>query len=179
MEPGSGEIQNNESSRGGYMDIRKIVGMTLLLLMLAPGATAAHKSGKLSGTWIATVSFEGTNFKVLENFTRDGRTTVLLPFGPPFQFETRVGGLGEWRKRAPEGADRKNEENQFDVTLYFFDTQDVGTFLQRSRIKYTLSDDSKHLSGPFKYQVLDLDGNIVFSGDGFVDATPLEVVPLE
>ncbi len=36
----------------------------------------------LAGTWLESVTFQGSTFKVLASFTQDGRGTVLLPFGP-------------------------------------------------------------------------------------------------
>src|SRR5438876_2260944 len=82
---------------------RMVITVTLLALsaVAASQGQSSHSSQNLPGTFVVTVNFEGTSFKVLENFTHDGRSTVLLPFGPPCCNDTRVGGLGEWIRTGP------------------------------------------------------------------------------
>jgi hypothetical protein len=124
----------------------------------------------LAGTWLESVTFQGSTFKVLASFTQDGRGTVLLPFGPGSQGETRVGGLIEWIR---------TENREFAFTAYFLASEDLAEPLQRSRAKITLDEGLNHWSGPFTYQVVDTNGNILFSGDGTTEATRLTVLPLE
>ena len=145
----------------------------VLSAVAASQAQSAHSGKNLPGTFVVTVNFEGTTFKVLQNFTRDGRSTVLLPFGSGpsgVGGDTRVGGLGEWVRTGPR---------EFAVTVFFFDSQDVAAPLQRSRLKLTLDETGDAFSGPFRYQVIDIDGTALFSGDGTFEGRRLGVVPLD
>jgi len=157
------------------MNSKRIVGTVIFLVVLAAAASEGQSSqstSNLPGTFVLTVNFEGTSFKVLQNFTHDGRSTVLLPFGPsgPNAGDTRVGGLGEWIRTGPR---------EFAVTEFFFDSQDTAAPLQRSRSKLTLDESGDSFNGPFRYEVIDMNGNVLFSGDGTFSGKRLNVVPLE
>src|SRR5436309_4844344 len=119
---------------------RMVITVTLLALsaVAASQGQSSHSSQNLPGTFVVTVNFEGTSFKVLENFTHDGRSTVLLPFGPPCCNDTRVGGLGEWIRTGPR---------EFDVTVFFFASVDTMEPLQRSRLKLKLDPNGETCSG--------------------------------
>jgi len=151
---------------------RMVITVTLLALsaVAASQGQSSHSSQNLPGTFVVTVNFEGTSFKVLENFTHDGRSTVLLPFGPPCCNDTRVGGLGEWIRTGPR---------EFAVTVFFFDAQDTTVPLQRSRLRLTLDQSGDAFSGPFRYEVIDNDGNVLFSDDGSFTGKRLNIVPLD
>ncbi|MFO7691638.1 MAG: hypothetical protein R6V57_01010, partial [Vicinamibacterales bacterium] len=73
----------------------------------------AQDNQKPEGTWYVKVLFEKTmELSYLQNFTSDGRTTLLLPFGPGQNEEdTRVGCMGEYRKRPGP------EAREYDFTL--------------------------------------------------------------
>jgi len=155
------------------MNTKRVVITVMLLVLLAVAASqgqSSHSSKNLPGTFVTTVNFEGTSFKVLHSFTRDGRTTVLLPFGPPCCNDTRVGGLGEWIRTGPR---------EFAVTEFFFDSQDTTVPLQRSRLKLTLDESGDAFSGPFRFEVIDTEGNVLFSDDGTFTGKRLNVVPLD
>jgi len=155
------------------MNTKRMVITVMLLVLLAVAASqgqSSHSSKNLPGTFVTTVNFEGTSFKVLHSFTRDGRTTVLLPFGPPCCNDTRVGGLGEWIRTGPR---------EFAVTEFFFDSQDITVPLQRSRLKLTLDESGEEFSGPFRFEVIDTEGNVLFSDDGTFTGKRLNVVPLD
>jgi len=155
------------------MNAKRIVTTAALLLLSVVAAgqgQSSHSSKNLPGTFVVTVNFEGTSFKVLENFARDGRSTVLLPFGPPCCNDTRVGGLGEWIRTGPR---------EFAVTVFFFDAQDTTVPLQRSRLSLTLDESGNEFSGPFRYEVIDTEGNVLFSDDVSFAGKRLNVVPLD
>lgn len=157
------------------MNAKRIATTVMLLVVSAVAASEGQSShsSNLPGTFIVTINFEGTSFKVLENFSRDGRSVVLLPFGPPGPNagDTRVGGLGEWTRTGPR---------EFAVTVFFFDSQDTTTTpLQRSRSRLTLDESGGSFSGPFRYEVIDADGNVLFSDDGTFSGKRLNVVPLD
>ena len=146
------------------------ISVLVLSAVAASQGQSSQSSKNLPGTFVVTVNFEGTSFKVLENFTRDGRSTVLLPFGPPCCNDTRVGGLGEWIRTGPR---------EFAVTVFFFDAQDTTVPLQRSRLRLTLDESGDAFSGPFRYEVIDTEGNALFSDDGSFAGKRLNVVPLD
>jgi len=87
---------NNE----GAIPRKRIYARFACALVLSVGAASqvqlAHSAKNLPGTFVVTVNFEGTTFKVLQNFTRDGRSIVLLVGG-----DTRVGGPGRVVKNWP------------------------------------------------------------------------------
>ncbi len=157
------------------MNAKRIATAVMLLVMsvvVASQEQLSPTSMNLPGTFVVTINFEGSSFKVLHSFTRDGRTTVLLPFGAsgPNVGDTRVGGLGEWIRTGPR---------EFAVTEFFFDSQDTAAPLQRSRLKLTLNEGGDSFSGPFRYEVIDTDGNLLFSDDGTFSGKRLNVVPLD
>lgn len=153
-----------------WKNVATTVMLVSLSLCAAGYAQPSHNSNNLSGTFVVTVTFEGTSFKVLENFTRDGRSTVLLPFGPPCCNDTRVGGLGEWSRTGPR---------EFAVTEYFFASEDTSEPLQRSRLRLTLDPTGNKFSGPFRFEIIDNDGNILFSDDGTFTGERLKLVPMD
>jgi hypothetical protein len=111
------------------MNTKRMVIRVMLLVLLAVAASqgqSSHSSQNLPGTFVTTVNFEDTSFKVLHSFTRDGRTTVLVPFGPPCCNDTRVGGLGEWIRTGPR---------EFAVAEFSFDSQDTTVPLQKEPFK--------------------------------------------
>jgi hypothetical protein len=154
------------------------IAVLLLGLSMSPASQAesSHSTKGLPGTFVETVNFQGSTFKVLVSFTRDGRSTVLLPFGPPApgSGDTRVGGLGEWIRTG---------RREFAGTEFFFASQGYGDTaavpLQRSIFKLTLDEDGDSFSGPFRYEVIDANGNVLFSGDGTFSGKRLNVVPLD
>lgn len=157
------------------MNCKRIAVTVILLVVSAVAASegqSSQSSRNLPGTFVVTVNFEGSSFKVLTSYTRDGRSTVLLPFGPPpaGSGDTRVGGLGEWIRTGPR---------EFAATEFFFASQDTAEPLQRSRLKITLDESGDSFSGPFRYEIIDTNGNVLFSDDGTFSGKRLNVVPLE
>lgn len=73
--------------------------LAVVLGVVAPATAQDHQ--KPEGTWTVKVLFEETlRISYLQNFTSDGRTTLLLPYGPGSnEGDTRVGCMGEWRMR--------------------------------------------------------------------------------
>ena len=78
----------------------------IVLSVAAPAA--AQNAPKPDGTWYVKVAFGEAGWlqiSYLQNFSADGRTTLLLPFGPGInEGDTRVGCMGEWKVRPGKGA---------------------------------------------------------------------------
>lgn len=140
------------------------------LLGVPPGAG-------LSGTWTVKVTFQGVfKIKYLQGFTRDGRTTLLLPFGGPVNADdTRVGCMGEWRPVRPHGVPA------FDMTVKCLYSQEwdyeYGYGLIKARL--LLTPDGKGFTGDFSYWDHDEAGNPLWGGSGVMEAERLEIMPLE
>jgi hypothetical protein len=177
--------------------MRKVLTFALAILFLAamPAATAltdeSHSAGQgIEGTWLSVVYFpDGTPLiQFLHSFTKDGRTTCMLPSGPdpilppdspPLEPPTvnlgdsRSGCTGEWRY-----AGRRT----FDVTMYCLWRQNPGVDPDRIRFKLTLDRSGNSLKGPFKYLYSDLlfpPGAAGVEVDLSLKSTRLDLVPLE
>jgi len=109
---------------------------------------------------------------MLENFTRDGKTTLLLPFGTGINFDdTRVGCMGEWRRA---------RGRTFDVTTYCLNHQEPGVEPDVIRYKLTVDKHGDHLSGPFTYFYADPAYWGPFLQEGLtLEGTRLGIQPLE
>jgi hypothetical protein len=167
--------------------------LTLLLLMLL--AVAAVPLGaddrpcrpSLAGTWTVQVScttdypandpyFGLTQtLKYLQDFTVDGRTTLLLPDGFVEPKDTRTGCMGEWQVR------RSSPASTFDMTLNCLYSSeaapalwDVG--LIRSVVKVHPS--GRKWTAKFRYDDYDKDGNYLWGCNGQMVGTRLEIQPL-
>jgi hypothetical protein len=152
-----------------------VVGVLAFVLGPSPVLPADDPNGaQLTGIWVATVYLPNGEplIQQLENFTKEGHVTILLPFGPGIPFdETRVGCMGEWRRAAGR---------TFDVTMYCLWRQKPDLQPDRISFKLTLDKDGDHLSGPFTYFYNDPEHNGPSEVTGFtLEATRLGLVPLE
>lgn len=150
-----------------------VLGAVLALGIAAAAATAAETRCAppgIEGTWLTTVYRESGEpvLQALHNFTRDGRTTMLLPWGGEGvnAGDPRVGCMGEWRPAGPR---------TFDVTMYCLDRQDPGTPPDVIRFKLRLDRRGARLSGPFTYFFVAWDVVLPFTAE----STRLGVQPLE
>jgi hypothetical protein len=148
---------------------RRIVACTLVGGFLLCGAVAVADNEqcrvpKIEGTWLSVVYYLDENLvetpaiQFLTTFTRDGRTTILLPFGPDQKlgespseptenlYDSRIGCTGEWRQAG---------KRTFDVTMYCLWRQNPGVKPDLIRYKLTLDKSGKYLTGPFKYRYND------------------------
>jgi hypothetical protein len=123
---------------------------------------ASAASSSLEGAWTVTVSPEGGEpFTDGAIFHSDGTATV---------FESGGVGPGVWEKLSGDS---------YAFTFHVFIT-DGATFLKakvRSTVK--LSADKEHYSGPYFFQVFDLDGNLIVEGPGTAEGVRqhLELMP--
>jgi hypothetical protein len=150
-----------------------LLGVLALSFPASPAAPEGHSRGaQLTGIWLGTVYLPTGEplIQGLENFSRDGHVTILLPFGSGIPFEeTRVGCMGEWRRAAGR---------TFDVTLYCLWRQVPGLQPDRISFKLTLDKSGDHLSGPFTYFYHDPEHG-PGEADYTLEATRLGLVPLE
>lgn len=165
------------------------VGLAVLCVVVMSAApTQSEERGepahRIEGTWLSVAYAGETPFiQFLTTFTRDGRTTILLPFGPdgfgpPGEptanpGDPRVGCTGEWR-HAGKGT--------FDVTMYCLWRQNPGVEPDRIRYRLTLDRSGKHLAGPFKYLYNDPvfpPGAAGFEGEYVLKSVRLGLVPLD
>ena len=166
------------------------VGLAVLFVAAMSAAVAqpderCQANGRIEGTWLSVVyAGEAPFIQFLTTFTSDGRTTILLPFGPDVFFGTpseptanpgdpRVGCTGEWRHAG---------KRTFDVTMYCLWRQNPGVEPDRIRFKLTLDKSGKHLDGPFKYLYNDPvfpPGTAGFEGEYALKSVRLGLVPLD
>lgn len=161
---------------------RGVLGLALASVVVLLPWTSAPALGQTvdpgvspspEGAWLVRVVFEGElRIQYLQTFTRDGRTTLFLPFGGPVNAEdTRVACTGEWRRP---------DRTSFDVTMYCLHTQEWEAPTARIRIRLTLDEGARTFTdSPFKYEVFLPDGTLVFSGDGLMSGRSLDIVPLD
>jgi hypothetical protein len=140
---------------------RRTVACTLVGAFLLCGAAAVADNGqcwvpKIEGTWLSVVYLgDVPQIQFLTTFASDGRTTILLPFGPDLMlqpggpseptanlYDSRIGCTGEWRHAG---------KRTFDVTMYCLWRQNPGVKPDLIRYKLTLDKSGKRLTGPFKY----------------------------
>lgn len=148
-------------------------------LVAAPVVAKGHKCRhSLAGTWIISVTYY--DFGILtymQGFTHDGRTTLVLPSGPPDVGEgwpeTRSGCVGEWQ--------RARGKHVFDITMYcLWSAQNYGATPDRIRIRANLDEQGQFWEGPFDYEVYDESTGEWVGEDGYhMTGTRVGVVPYE
>ena len=90
----------------------KLFAVALVIVLCLGSPAAAQNNQKPEGTWYVKVLFEGyMELSYLQQFTADGRTTLLLPTGGNFATDTRVGCMGEYKKRPGPNPD------EYDFTM--------------------------------------------------------------
>jgi hypothetical protein len=149
------------------------------MLVAAPVVAKGHKCRhSLAGSWIISVTYY--DFGILtymQGFTHDGRTTLVLPSGPPDVGEgwpeTRSGCVGEWQ--------RARGKHVFDITMYcLWSAQNYGATPDRIRIRANLDEQGEFWEGPFDYEVYDESTGEWVGEDGYhMTGTRVGVVPYE
>jgi len=87
-----------------------VIALVTVLCLGSP--VMAQDNEKPDGTWYVKVLFEGyMELSYLQNFTADGRTTLLLPVGGLWADDTRIGCMGEWKRRPGP------EPREYDFTM--------------------------------------------------------------
>ena len=131
---------------------------------------SAFRPQSLQGGWKATITPEEGGpppFLALFTFTTDGGV-VQTDAGPPtpLLFST---GHGAWVRTGPG-------EFQITYTQFQFDAAQNLIGLFRGRITATLNRVGNELNGSFTADFLDVEGNLIFSGNGTIAAQRLPVL---
>lgn len=159
----------------------------LFVVGMSAWAVADEHPGPASGiegTWLSVVYAGGEPLmQFLHTFNADGRTTLVLPFGPDAIIpggpseptvnlgDSRVACTGEWRHV---------RNRTFDVTMYCLWRQNPGVTPDRIRYRLTLDKSGTSLSGPFKYLYMDpVLGAPGFEGEYALKSARLGIVPLD
>jgi hypothetical protein len=149
------------------------VALLLAIATSAHAQTSAPKPDRqhLQGGWVLTIA-------------EDPGAPVVPPVQPRTHlilFTGEGGVVSQWNTVAPPGftqtsgigAWKRVSDNEFEVTQYFqvatvnaVGGHDVGYFTQRFHLRYGATTDE--LSGPADFALLDVAGNVVFSGQFFV-----------
>lgn len=153
---------------------------------VSAGATSDHYPTP-AGTWTMKVDFnfilDPANPDVtipfqlsnLQNFTLDGRTTLLLPtgIGHPNAGDPRIGCMGEWRIRPGQGP------REFDLALKCKYDQNWDSPYGEIRGIMRLSKDGRTLVAEFSYIDHNGDGTLLRDqGRGVMYGTRYELLPL-
>lgn len=154
---------------------------------LATGVAAdADQYPNLAGTWTIKADFNFIldpanpdvtmpfQLSYLQNFTLDGRTTLLLPTGPghPNVGDTCVGCLGEWKIRPGRGP------REYDLALKCMYDQNWDGVYGEIRGVVVLSQSGKTLTAHFSYIDYNGDGTVFYdSGRGVMYGTRFELKP--
>jgi len=109
----------------------------------------------------------------LQDFDADGRTTLLLPFGPghPNESDTRVGCMGEWAPRQGDG-------HTYDLTMRCNYNQDPeGSYgLIRGIMRMI---DKDNMQYEFSYVDYEADGTLLYDqGWGVSNGSRIKIYPL-
>lgn len=151
----------------------KMLALTLTLLLCVGAPAVAQDNQKPEGTWYVKVLFEGSfQLSFLQNFTSDGRTTQLLPFGPgQNEGDTRVGCMGEWRMRPGP------EPKTYDFTSRCLYDQSWDSAYGEIRAILVLNKAGDRFNSRFTYTDW-LAGEVLYSGEGVMTAERLVIKPL-
>jgi hypothetical protein len=149
------------------------IALVMVLGVVAPVTAQDHQ--KPEGTWTVKVLF-GANFRMayLQNFTQDGRTTLLLPTGPghPNAGDSRVGCMGEWKKRPGP------EPKEYDFTLKCLYDQNWDSLYGEIRGVLVLNTAGDRFEATFTY-VDWANGVEVWGGVGAMTAERVVIKPLQ
>ena len=153
------------------------IALVIVLGVVAP-VTAQDKNPKPDGTWTVKVHFDpgGTwdqKLVYLQSFTSDGRTTLLLPFGPGSNAgDTRVGCMGEWRNRPGPDA------NEYDFTIRCLYDQTWDNPYGEIRGIMALNKAGDRFAARFTYFDWDKDGVQGWGGEGVMTADRVVLKPV-
>jgi hypothetical protein len=137
------------------MNMKKSQWFLVIIALLITGALLGCQSVQANspspvGTWIFTATpTGGPAFVGGITFTSDG-TLINME-------DTGVLGVGVWEKKSN------------DTYIFAFqETSKDGDTLIHAKVSstITLSKDGEQYSGPFNFQIFDLEGNLLASGDG-------------
>jgi hypothetical protein len=150
------------------MNMKKSQWIVVIVALLAIGVlfgcqSAPADSPSPVGTWIFTATpTGGPAFVGGITFTSDG-TLINME-------DTGVLGLGVWEKKS-DGT----------YIFTFQETSKDGDTLIHAKVSstITLSKDGEQYSGPFTFQIFDLEGNLLVSGDGTAVGVRQHVEPMQ
>lgn len=172
--------------------ILRFAMLVAILIAIGSPPVPADSANALTpeGSWLVKViAFPGEPFELklqyLQSFNKDGRTTVLLSTGGPADYpetgDPRTGCMGEWQKSRHAGGP------VFDVTqgcLYSQEWVPSPTspwypfYRQELQVEVSMQPDGDTWSGPFVISDYDVDGILLWSGGGVMEATRIKVKAL-
>ncbi len=124
---------------------------------------------QLLGSWeaVTTVEIQNATFPSLLTFTSDGS---VITDEPPSPFETS--GHGNWVSTGP---------GQVAFTFVSLVGSAEGPLSMKYKVvsRLNLNSDKESLSGPFKIDILDPNGQVIFEDHGTFDLTRIAVEPLK
>ncbi len=151
-----------------------VVGLssiTVLVAFIVAPATqvnADNRSEKLLGSWnaVVTTEIQGVTFPSLLTFTSDGS---VIADEPPSSFETS--GHGNWISTGP---------GQVAFTFMTLVGSIEGPLSAKYKVVGTLKlgSDKESWSGPFKIDIFDPNGQMIFTDHGTFSLTRIAVEPL-
>ncbi len=148
-------------SRYRIVSISVLAGGILAVAPLAGLGEDRPNAGVFAGTWRVVVQPSGGSPVInFASATMDGRIINTDPGGT---------GVGEWKRISGP---------LHGVTFHGFQTTGGQTFRVKVRGQVTLGATGTQFAGPFVTDVSDLSGTPLFSVQGVVTATRLEVEPL-
>jgi hypothetical protein len=146
-----------------------IVTASLLLAACAPTAPAKdNQAEKLLGSWNAdiTTPSQGT-FPALFTFSGDGS---VITAESPLPFESS--GHGNWNSKTPG-------EVAYTFMALFGSEEGKNTGKLKVAGTLNLNADNTSWSGPFKIDVFDATGQVIFSDNGMLNLTRITVESIQ
>lgn len=153
-----------------------VVALIALIALIAAGASlvyaqpslvgADRQAQSLAGSWIVTVIPDlETGVPPFINYNAHTKDGIVIGSN-----ETGHASIGTWIRTGGK---------QFATTFMGFEVYEGQTIHYKVRAAVELSRDSEEFTGPFVNEISDDEGNVLFTITGTVQATRMQVEPLD
>lgn len=139
-----------------------VCAFILLGLAGCQAGNALAAGNSLVGTWNGVITPDGApSAKNVAIFSSDGTLTLMEGSG--------VVGLGVWEKVSG---------NQYSFTIVEYFLEEGANFQAKVRGVASINEDKESYTGPFHFQISDLEGNVLQEGTGVATFVRMHVEPM-